>query len=147
VSWNIEASQLFWKGAAILFLADTLSNAGYSVEVITSIQMKNVELKGAASSITKAVTLKAASDPLNLNNLASGLCLAGFFRVLGFAHAAQCPFPIDSGWGKPSSITAGDIDAPDTSIVVQGSEVKDLVSAQAYIERTLAGIESGEIAL
>jgi hypothetical protein len=146
VSWNVNAESMFWRGAAALAITDLLSTAGYSVEVITGVSTDNMAAAGSAH-LTSATTVKAASDPVNLNSLASSLCLAGFFRVLGFAQIHSAPFDVDSGLGQPANVRLSEIEASDTTIVIEGTSVSSEASARRWLEATLAGIEDGSIKL
>ena len=72
---------LFWRGAVCLYLADALTEAGYHVEVITA-----MGTAGVTSSYNCMLTtqVKMARAPLELNTLATALCLSGVMRVYGF---------------------------------------------------------------
>lgn len=85
-SHHTAADQFFWRGAAVLFLADRLSQAGYNVQIVASTRQL---LDSPTQPIRQFnVILKRPDMPVDLNTLASSLCLAAFTRVLFFS--AMC---------------------------------------------------------
>lgn len=80
---SMQFEQLFWRGAAVVRLADALTAAGYSVEVVGAIASYNV---GGIDDGTflATVMLKEASTPLDIESLAGTVCNAGFHRLFGF---------------------------------------------------------------
>lgn len=146
VAYNVHANTLFWRGAAILCLTDILSTAGYSVEVSTGGASIGLQAEGKQSYLGEAVILKAASDPVNLTNLAAGLCL-GINRVIGFARSASVPYPIDYSFGQPSFADLEPLGLPASTIKLEGPAIQNQQQANDWVTSTLAKIESGEIEL
>ena len=79
-SHHTNAEQFFWRGAAILFLADRLSHAGYNVQIIASAREQHMSPSKRTSQIN--VIVKHPEMPLDLDTLASTLCLSAFYRIL-----------------------------------------------------------------
>lgn len=78
-----QASYGFWRGAAVLALADILSEAGYNVEIVGGMIAQGYVVKGEDMSNIYAFTvdIKSALAQLDISSLAATLALAGFFRV------------------------------------------------------------------
>jgi hypothetical protein len=85
---SANAKDTFWRGAAVLRLADALSEAGYNVEIwagyCTHRYAKSSAREFEAWACLDTITVKPASAPLDINALAASLCLTGFARVWGF---------------------------------------------------------------
>jgi hypothetical protein len=78
---STDNETLFWRGAVCLYLADALTEAGYHVEVITAMGTAGVTSNYNCMLTTQ---VKMARAPLELNTLATALCLSGVMRVYGF---------------------------------------------------------------
>lgn len=74
--------ELFWRGAAVVKLSDMLTAAGYNVEIIGALASDKVD--GKKFDFLCTFPLKAASQPLDCEQLAGVLCNAGFHRLYGF---------------------------------------------------------------
>lgn len=128
------AEQFFWRGAAILYLADSLSRAGYNVRIIAAMRQ---QIKTArAPSRQFNVQIKQADMPVDLSALAASLCLAAFTRTLLFsAICASEPYPIEDGL----SFSQAAVSEPGEFRV----QANDRDSARAIVQQTLADIGGG----
>lgn len=98
VKWSISAKQLFWRGAAILKMADLLQKAGYAVEIVGVCAAHNIDAPGKLDMI-HTVQLKASSQPLDVSALAATCCMVGFVRIYCFRAVASAPAQITSAMG------------------------------------------------
>lgn len=142
---NAKASETFWRGAAVLKLADLLTEAGYSVEIA-----------GAFSSVTyddrrgnrmlDSITVKAASAPLDVDALAATLCLTGFARVYGFmgviSAADHFGRNVHGGLGQANTPLAKALRASE-----QGADlfitpnINNAATARAWVEEVIASMD------
>lgn len=81
---EVSAEELFWRGAAAVKLADMLTNAGYSVEIIGALASHTIV--GMDGDLLATFPLKTAEQPLDIEALAGVLCNAGFHRIWGFRY-------------------------------------------------------------
>lgn len=106
----VNASSLAYRGLAALKIADTLTDAGYFVRIVSG-----DITKGATSDYDciYLVTLKDFDEYLNLPKLASVICRAGFFRRVGFAaciaaaDSVEGGLPVSIGLGRAESLDEG----------------------------------------
>lgn len=73
----------FWRGAAVMCLAERLTAAGYNVEIIATYDVHDATDCGRERFRYRA-TVKRADMPLDGASLAAVLALAGFKRITGF---------------------------------------------------------------
>jgi hypothetical protein len=127
------AEQFFWRGAAMLYLADSLSAAGYNVRIIGAVRQR---LLTALSPIRQFnVQIKQPDMPVDLNSLASSLCLAGFTRTLIFsAICASEPHPLP----EELSCSLEAVSEPGEFRVY----ANDQDSAKTAVQQTLAAINN-----
>ena len=96
-----EADELFWRGAAVLKLADLLTEAGYAVELVAYTSSNRVNEKG--DDLDLCVTVKQSDSPLDLNSMASTFCLAGFPRMAMLSKMAEVQSgKVADGFGTPA---------------------------------------------
>lgn len=130
---STKADEFYWRGAAILFLADSLNEAGYNVQIIAGARQI---LKVDGRPVRQFnVVIKRPDMPLDLSALASSICLAGFTRVLVFS--AICA-------AEEKKLAAGLSEAVD-AVAVHGSYrvfATDQASARQAVNSVLAAIES-----
>lgn len=78
-SWKTDSENFFWRGAACLAIADSLTSAGYSVQILAG---NKAEMQNSSETMRATyLTVKEASAPLDLSSLAAVLCLAGYYRT------------------------------------------------------------------
>lgn len=99
INGSQSPDELFWRGAAVLRLADVLTEAGYSVEIVA--WLKSCGTTESGKDIEQVIRIKESSDPLDLNSVASTLCLAGFLRLNMFQNYAKLEERVSYGLGKP----------------------------------------------
>jgi hypothetical protein len=130
---NVDASELFWRGAACVKLCDLLTEAGYSVEIIASGHSARAYLNGDAFSMR--VTVKAFSAPLDKSALASTVCLAGFMRGPGFAAICSVQMPVVYSLGQARNVELREGE------IGELQKCRDANSARAWIVAALEQIE------
>lgn len=98
-----HGEQLFWRGATATFLAERLTNAGYSVEVQGVITNTDAYPNGPRGSVV-SITLKAYDQRLNLESLVCATGLSGFYRYYGFLAKSCLPRNVSCGMGTEYSM-------------------------------------------
>lgn len=93
---NVSASSLAYRGLAALKIADTLTDAGYFVRIVSGDITQRVTGSGGYNCIY-LVTLKDFDEYLNVPKLASVICRAGFFRRVGFSACIAAADSIKEG--------------------------------------------------
>lgn len=83
-----SSEELFWRGAAVVKLADVLTEAGYAVEIVGAHAATTVDMDRANWLLT--FVLKHAQSPLDIESLAGVVCNAGFHRTFGFRAYEAC---------------------------------------------------------
>ena len=79
---DVDSDKLLWRGVAGLALANIMTKAKYKTEIIGAIGVRN-HYDGAEVDVI-GITVKSFGITADNNLLASTVCLAGFFRTLGF---------------------------------------------------------------
>jgi hypothetical protein len=138
--------ELFWRGAAIVKLADALTAAGYSVEIVGAISSNRV--KGVDGDFLVTFPLKEAAAPLDVEALAGVLCNAGFHRLYGFRLYFALATRHHGEPGSASSDTSGrvlrqaalDADGVKTFTVPYAIGSKAL--AEAWIAASVATLDA-----
>lgn len=129
---------LFWRGAAALYLADTLTDAGYNVE-IWAVRHATNAWRGARGSLTFRTLVKSALAPLDINALAVTVALPAFTRhVYHLAHCAMPDFECADGLGQPGTYSSDEQGA----IVINAANSAD--AAARLIREALDSINAGE---
>lgn len=101
ISYGQEPDELFWRGAAVLKLADLLTEAGYAVELVafTSSDLANE----AGDGLDLCTTVKQSDAPLDLNSMAATFCLAGFPRMAMLSKMVEVQAgKVADGYGRPA---------------------------------------------
>lgn len=80
---NVSADKLFWRGASALRLAETLESAGYCVRLVAGMGASGIDSDGNVDN-GYLFEIKSPDQPIDIANLASIVCLPGYFRVIGF---------------------------------------------------------------
>jgi hypothetical protein len=81
-SWNVSAEVLEVRGAALCALVQALEFAGRRCEVVTGTNQGTMQV---------TVTLKRATEPVQMDTLAFALAHAGFYRRLMFSAWETLP--------------------------------------------------------
>lgn len=79
--WDVTADALFWRGAAMLKLADILERAGYSVGIHAAIGASDLSNKLGTAQF---VPIKRNGIPLDIQSICSTIALSGYFRAAMF---------------------------------------------------------------
>ena len=125
----IGAEEQFWAGACAVVLADALVKAGYSVEIEAAII--GTHMHGQEFDIR--TTVKNPDEHLSLTNLASTICLSGYFRAIGHCLSTIHSNKELHGCGFTPVKELGAEDA----ILVNFNTAKDIHSAKAWIDEQL----------
>lgn len=101
---DMEAEALFWRGAAIVKLADLLVDAGYNVEIVGAVATSKIARTPTDYCVT--FPLKESTQPLDIEQLAGVVCNAGFHRLFGFrAYLGLAPMKMASPGDAHSDFT------------------------------------------
>jgi hypothetical protein len=105
---RVAAESLFWRGAAVIKLADILTEAGYNVEITAA--MASIEVDQTSANWLITFPLKLAQSPLDVDALAGVVCNAGFHRTYGFrAYLARWPKVRNNNAGSDHSDEGGKV--------------------------------------
>jgi hypothetical protein len=136
---DVSASQLMWRGAAAIALADLLEQAGYRVTVY----MANLAMIGGYKDdySYRVVKVKDASEPVNVANLVN-VASPWFYRsVFLQEHSTEPKFGRlgNSKRGSTRSLTQEQVDVVDESaILIQ--HVRDRDGAVAKVREVIAAL-------
>lgn len=149
-SAGVKASELYWRGAAVLKLADALTAAGYGVGIYGSVNTSQCSEDNSVSQC-QFVEIKATDAPLDLSQLASLTAMPGWFRTRGFAGiVTACDLAgkkYCSSLGRPDhdSVPAYAEMLGLTNAFIQG-KVNSKDSAEKWIDEVMGKVESPELA-
>lgn len=118
-SSNVKAEEMFWRGAAALVACDALEQSGRRVEILAYNYAGDVYPGAPYPDGLTVVKAKAHEGAVNLDQLASVIALAGFFRTYIFMAKLVCDQRASPGFGRtihtaPSAALLG---------VAEGSEM------------------------
>jgi hypothetical protein len=134
----IRSSTVFWRGAAVLKLADLLMEAGYKVEIMGVDVTERGGINGQW--IIDIVRIKHSDDQLNINSLAVPLCLAGHARLYGFqAMLSVTDFQVSQGMGKASDMPK--VLLEDGAIIVPKMGIDSAETAIEWVSKTIKSLE------
>lgn len=148
-SAGVKASELYWRGAAVLKLADALTAAGYGVGIYGSVNTEQCSEDNTVSNC-QFVEIKATDSPLDLSQLAALTAMPGWFRTRGFAGIiTACDLAgkrYCSSLGRPKAAMIGQYAAMLglSNAFIQG-KVNSKESAEAWIDEVMAKIETPEL--
>lgn len=151
----LEESQFFYRGAAVARLADALTEAGYNVEIIAACVAQRFGDRGQPTQkdYCHTLTLKGATAPLDLSNLAAVLCQPGFIRWYLFKSFAACEHAtIDQGMGWYGDEPALDrmaraaVEADNTRTVFMRYSIDTESAAQQWLAESIAAIQGDDVA-
>lgn len=89
---SVSAEEYFWDGATALALARALTQSGRSVRILGVIPVKDL-LQRDASDVVLSVVIKDYHHALDMNALASSICLPAFFRIGVFGVLRSFKYP------------------------------------------------------
>jgi hypothetical protein len=141
-TWTVPSEVLFWRGAAALKLADLLTQAGYSVEIIAvSASTDVLHAKGREPTHTvDIVPVKEYSAPMDMNSLAATVCLSGFLRLVCFQNMRTYEGRVACRYSGHMS-TAREAGIVEPHQIDGVGRVMDAESARTWVEEKLAMIE------
>jgi hypothetical protein len=142
INGGTDASVIFWRGAAALVLAEAATAAGYAVAITAVIPTTDTLTTGDVRDCLDIVSMKDYADPLDMDNLASLICLGGWFRYVWFQMAAHHSDTIEGGLGRARSIEEF-INVASHQVSGLGS-VSDLITAREWVSSNLANLGQGE---
>lgn len=137
---HTRADELQWRGVAGMSLAEVMSKAGYSVEIVAAQAVGTPDRDNKINAIMSCV-IKPRSSQVDKGLLAATVCLPGFFRVLGFASIVRncdnAGLVADGGLGHYLAVS-GLLPVPDkvTQLCVPG-EVMDKDSALKFVRESV----------
>lgn len=141
-----DAATLFWRGASVLRLADSLTSAGYNIGIFGACAGNRCDTDDTVD-CAQFVEIKATDAPLDLSALAGLTAMPGWFRTQGFAGIiAACDLADkdhDGGLGRPShelAPYAEMLGLPADSMIFQ-PQINSREKAEAWIDEVLQQIE------
>jgi hypothetical protein len=144
---EVDADTLAWRGVAGLSLAQIMQSAGYSVEIVGA--MGTNRSANGMDNLAITTLLKAHGASVDVDLLAATTCLAGFFRLFGFAAIiAACDkrgMKANSGLGQyldPSGVLPAPINT--TQLFVQQSVI-DEASALAWVRQGVTLLQGSRV--
>ncbi len=107
ISGGTSAEVLFWRGAAAIKLADILTEAGYSVQIVSAYGNRKGSDHHGETHWTTEIILKPFHAPLDLAAVASGAACAATLRALMFGHWSNtAKGTVEATYGYPYEIPA-----------------------------------------
>lgn len=142
-----RSDELFWAGAAVLKLAETLSESGYSVAIYGASGTCKIGDGKTKLEIANFVELKSEDAPLDVSNLASIIAMPAYKRI--HIHGAMVKeaddrnFKCDAGLGIPSHELIGEsvhkLPIPQNAFVQP--KVRNKQQAEEWIDSVLNQIQ------
>lgn len=126
---------LYWRGAAVLALADMLTLAGYSVGILANVQQDRWNERG--DTVRLEVVIKDPLAPLDLGALTGALVNPGFYRVLYWKWCSTRDTDLNDGLGRPH-------DYPIEDMIQGTAEVNDHDTAKAYVSKVIASLNADQ---
>jgi hypothetical protein len=141
-SCGVDARKMFWRGAAAAVLCEQLEISGKPVEIVAYCHEGNeYPDHRKCKNRCDIVMVKAAGDPLDLDSLASVICMPGWFRYYLFKAFCSEKMRAASGLGYP-------IHTPPPQIVSEGDLIIHNVwskeQAQDYVAEAISQYNKGE---
>jgi hypothetical protein len=138
---NVSADQLRWRGIAGLSLAEVMSKAGYSVEIVAAFAIQGYFENKGYEKMYFACTIKARGTQPDYGLLAATVALPGFFRTLGFCSITRSSDNqnkrVDLGLGNYLDVS-GVLPVPDkvTQLMVPNTCI-DHASSVHWVKQTV----------
>ena len=145
-SCAVDATQLFWRGASALKLADALVAAGYNVTIVGAMGTRGGNEGRKKLEVSQFVEIKASDSPLDLSALAALTAMPAWMRTQGFAGIVAGCDQIDadheSGLGIPDSrvLKQGADLLGMTGMIIQ-PVIRDQAAAEQWIDKVLEQID------
>lgn len=132
----VQATEMFWRGAACAVLADALEAGGQRVEIFGYSSADRV-FANKQGNITILFPIKAAESPLDPAALAATVCLAGFHRHYVFKARCSARRKISPSYGATAVGVPRELDEPGL-IHVSLNDVSSQESAIEFVRRHVA---------
>lgn len=144
ISGATDGEVIFWRGAATLILADMMTNAGYAVKITGAVANERMYAEHMGRKSIDLFTVKDYAAPLDIESLASVVCLSGFFRLAWFQLACTHEDKINDTFGSVQKITdiLKDIEPHQLADV---DSISDKYDAKRWIEESIKKIQQGEL--
>jgi hypothetical protein len=141
---NQSIDQLYPRGAAALKLADVLSEAGYSVAIVATVAVSNIEESGEALHLCHSIDIKAPDQHLDMATLAAIMAHPGFFRTAGFAMVCSAERKVCGSLGtkdhgnRLGRIVIDELIAQGDRVITIGQEVENEETANQWLNKQVA---------
>lgn len=86
---SASVEMLRWRGVAALALCEILTSAGYSVEIVAALGVKNYCKSDNHVTMAATIMVKPRNVRPDYDMVAATVCLPGFFRTIGFNAVVQ----------------------------------------------------------
>lgn len=145
-----KEAQFFYRGAAVAKLCDLLTEAGYNVEVVAACVAEGIDDNGRVD-YCSTITMKHATAPLDLSNLAAVLCQQAFVRYYMFRSFGVIEQGTGEGMGwygdadRLNELARESCDEANVKTVFMKYEVDSREAAQQWIHDSVAEIQSEEV--
>ena len=139
-SGGMDSERMAWRGVAASKLADSLTEAGYAVEVVSAF-----DGPGQAGLFRVSCVVKSFETPMDIQTLAATTALPAFFRAIG--HIMQPIHANDGEAGDGCCYRVQDLDATrfnedGVTMFVAGQELQDMDSASKWVNECIAFIDN-----
>lgn len=138
-AWDTRATEIIWRGAVAVALADELALRGFAVEIVAA---SATLAKTHCTSKTEtrwisATVVKQAGEPIDLARVSMICCSLGFYRF-GFlaADIASTNAKVRRNLGIPTNMARADLNAD----IVIDHTIRNQSDAVREVERFLADI-------
>lgn len=125
---KMNASRLFYSGAATVAIAEALSTAGYEVEILAGCRVANVDNMATVSEVT-TVVVKPYEAPLNLAPLLAATASSPFYRTAMFG--VRCNLLADHGLVTATGMGAGNTPIEEADLPTAPPHVRTILVRRA----------------
>lgn len=126
-----DASDLVWRGAAALVMADLLQEAGYAVEIWAT----NTVASGRSDIVTCTAALVKGADQAPIPDmLASVLVSPRFYRGAMLPSPRVFPLEIPSGYGTCRALNPAHLEGTDLEDLMAGIYIGGCFSIEAAVK-------------
>jgi len=150
-AWNVDADELFWRGASALRLAGELVSAGYNVAIYAAAACSSYTESDSDNRLAQLIEIKGEDSPFDIDRLAALTALPGFFRTHlfnGICFAADnAGETVCDSMGRPSNKTIAEgiklLPIPQNTFIQK--DVLSREAAEQWIESVIQQIEAGNL--
>jgi hypothetical protein len=135
VSCGQQQSELGYRAAAAIALADRLTEMGASVEIRIMHSVDGGPTKDCRRAVISA-TVKQSDQPMSIPDMATGCCLIGAYRLaMVYGAARHFPGEVTRGFGTAADLPKSHREGAD--FIVE-RDVDDRHSALKWVEQAIA---------